>query len=107
MVLKSVGVLSAGKMSGAMCAFLGLFIGAIMALMSVAGVAIQAQGKGGAPAIPAVFVGVAAVIFFPLIYGFFGFIMGIIYAAIYNMLAAFVGGLELEFERPATPINQP
>ena len=53
MVLRSVGVLSAGKVLGTMSAFLGLLLGGIMAVMSFAGVAIQAQGQGGGAAIPA------------------------------------------------------
>jgi hypothetical protein len=107
MVLKSVGVLSAGKVLGTMSAFLGLLIGGVMALLSVAGVAIHAQAQRGGPAIPAIFVGVAAVIFFPIFYGFFGFLSGVIYAALYNMIAAIVGGIELNFERPSNPVTEP
>jgi hypothetical protein len=78
-----------------------------MALMSLAGVALEAQAQGNGPQIPALFFGVAAVILVPLFYGVFGFISGIIYAAIYNLIAAAVGGLELDFERPATYIDAP
>jgi hypothetical protein len=82
--------------------FIGLLIGAFMALMSLAGVAINAQqGQGNAVQIPAIFLGVGALIFVPLFYGVFGFISGIIYAAIYNLLAGVVGGLEMDFERRA------
>ena len=107
MVLKSVGVLSAGKVSGALCALLGLLFGGIVALMSAAGVALQAGPERNAQAIPAIFVGVGAVIFIPLFYGIFGFITGVIYAVLYNVIAGMVGGLELEFERPAATFGGP
>jgi hypothetical protein len=96
MVLKSVGVLSAAKVFGALMALLGLIIGGIMALISAAGVAVNAQQDG--PQLPAMFVGIGAVIFVPVFYGVVGFIMGAIYAALYNFIAGLAGGLELEFE---------
>jgi len=107
MILRSVGVLSAGKVSGVLCALIGLLVGGFMALASLAGVAFNAQAHGGGPQIPAMFVGVAALIFVPIFYGVFGFFMGLIYAALYNLIAGMVGGLELEFERPATTFPAP
>jgi hypothetical protein len=107
MILRSVGVLSAGKVSGALCALIGVLVGGVLAMASLAGVAFNPQGQGGGPAIPAMFLGVAALIFVPLFYGIFGFITGIIYAALYNVIAAMVGGIELEFERPAAPLAAP
>jgi len=107
MILKSVGVLSAGKVSGALCAIIGLFIGAFMALMSLAGMALNAQGQGGGQTLPAVFVGVAAIVFIPIFYGVFGFVSGLIYAALYNVIAGMVGGLEVELEQPPTTFAAP
>jgi hypothetical protein len=72
----------------------------------MAGVALDAQ-RGNGPQIPALFLGAAAVIVIPIFYGVFGFITGIIYAALYNLIAAVVGGLELEFERPVTQVGAP
>jgi hypothetical protein len=102
MVLKSVGVLSAGKVSGTLCALIGILIGGFLALFSLAGVAMQAQGQGGGPQIPAIFLGVGALVIVPIFYGVIGFISGILYAALYNLIAAVVGGIELELERPET-----
>jgi hypothetical protein len=97
MVLRSVGVLSAGKIFGAIGVLVGLLVGGFLALFAAAGVAVQQQGNG--PQIPGMFLGVGALIMVPLFYGFIGFITGIIYAALYNLIAGFVGGIELEFER--------
>jgi hypothetical protein len=40
--------------------------------------------------------GFAMVIFLPIFYAIFGFIGGIISAAVYNLVASFTGGLEFE-----------
>jgi len=103
MILRHVGVLSAGKVMGAITALVGLIVGAMMTLLSLAGAAMQAKGNG--PQLPAMFVGAAAIIAIPVFYGIFGFIMGIIYAAIYNVISGMVGGLELDFEPGPTVVS--
>jgi hypothetical protein len=107
MVLRRVGVLSAGKVFGVMGLIIGLFLGGVMALFAMLGVAIDAQQQGGNQAIPAMFAGVGAVIILPLFYGVFSFISGIIYAALYNLIAHLVGGFELHFERPSSDASLP
>jgi hypothetical protein len=37
-------------------------------------------------------------IFIPIIYGVMGFVFGIIMAAIYNLIAGWIGGIEVEVE---------
>ena len=93
MVLKSIGVFSAGKIMGVMYALFGLIGGALITLFALAGLAGRQQGGP-----EAMMFGAGAIIFLPLIYGVAGFIGGIISAAIYNIVAAISGGLELEFE---------
>jgi hypothetical protein len=44
--------------------------------------------------------GIMAVVVMPIMYGIIGFIGGIIMAAIYNLVAGVVGGLEFDFEQP-------
>jgi hypothetical protein len=51
--------------------------------------------------------GVAAIVVLPIFYGVFGFIIGMIWAAIYNLITGVVGGLELEFERRTTLADAP
>lgn len=101
MVLKRVGVLSCGKIMGFLYAGIGLIAGGIFALVSlVGGVAGLAADEGGG-AIFALFFGVGAVIFLPVFYGVMGFISGVVSAFLYNLVAGWIGGIELEFEGPS------
>jgi hypothetical protein len=100
MILRSVGVFSVGKLMGAMYGLMGLLAGGFISLISVAGVAANMQQQG-ARALPFVALGAGAVIIMPIIYGVLGFILGIISAVIYNMIAAMIGGIEMEFVRRA------
>ena len=97
MVLKRIGVLSCGKVMGTCYAAMGLILGAIFALISLAGVAMPQPPNAAGPPMP-FFFGGAAVIILPIVYGIGGFIGGIILAAIYNLVAGVVGGLELNLE---------
>ena len=98
MVLKSIGVASTGKMLGCLYAIMGLFIGIIFSVMSLA--AGAAGGMKGGAGIEAMF-GVGAVIALPLFYGVMGYIGGILLAVMYNIVAGIVGGIEMEFIHPA------
>jgi hypothetical protein len=98
MKIRSVGVLSVGKIFGAIYALLGLLIGLVFAAIAAMGGAIA--NKQGLPAgLPPAFFGVAAIFFVPIIYGIAGFIGGLIMAGLYNLAAGFVGGIEIDFER--------
>lgn len=63
--------------------------------MAIAGgLASDAPGLAGfGPAI-----GVAAVIFFPILYGGLGFVTTLIAAWLYNLAAGIVGGVELDVQ---------
>lgn len=104
MVVRRIGVLSAGKVLGALYALLGLIIGLfyalfalLFALIGVAGAANSQDaligGAGG------VIFGVLSVVLFPLFYGILGFIGGILSAFLYNLIARFVGGIELDVQQ--------
>ena len=99
MIVKSLGVLSVGKIMGAMYAIIGLIAGAFFSLLSVLGAAAGAQGGAGAEAMLPMVFGFAAVILLPIFYGIMGFIGGIIGAFVYNILASMVGGIEIEFQQ--------
>ena len=102
MILKSIGVLSCGKMMGIVYAILGLVVGGFFALFSLAGVAFQQAPDGNARMMPFMAFGAAAVVILSILYGIIGFIGGIILALLYNAVASVVGGLELDFQS-----NQP
>jgi hypothetical protein len=101
MVLRSVGILSCGKVMGAVSALIGLIIGCFMSLIAVAGIAAANQpGQAGAAGL--VF-GAGAIILLPIFYGIMGFIFGMIYAALYNVIAGVIGGIEMDFTPTADP----
>jgi len=108
MILRRIGVLSCGKVMGVTYAVMGFIFGAIMALASMMGAAInQGANAGNAEAMGIMAVGVFAIVLFPILYGIGGFIGGVIMAAVYNLVAGMIGGLEMEFEHPATTFTAP
>jgi len=98
MVLKSVGVMSCGKIGGTLYGLMGILLGGIFALISTLGLALGQSSSSGAPAWLGAFFGVGSIILFPIIYGIMGFIGGLITAVLYNVLAGFVGGIEMELQ---------
>ena len=101
MQLKRIGVVSLGKVMGAIYAVFGLIAGAFVSLFSLIGGFAGMAGEGSEAA-ASLFVGVlfgaGAIVLFPIFYGVIAFVMGMVIAAVYNVLAATVGGIELELE---------
>jgi hypothetical protein len=98
--IRRISPLQAGKMLGALYACMGLILLPFFALAAVAGAfAPSAEQSAGAPA-PALFAAMmfGFGIFMPIIYGVMGFIGGIIAAALYNVFARWIGGIEVEVE---------
>ena len=92
--LKSVGVLSCGKISGIVYGFMGLILGSILSLVVVLELMpVSLTHRGD---FPDILVGIGAIIFLPIVYAVSGFITGVIAAFIYNLAASFFGGLEFE-----------
>ena len=101
MVIKRVQPLPLGKMLGAAYAALGLIFGLVLSLVSLVmgGIAQTASGpRGFAPAWWMPLFGVGAVVFLPILYGLFGFVGGVIGAAVYNVVARVIGGIVIEVE---------
>ena len=95
--LKRVGVFSCAKVSGILYAALGLILGLLMSLFSLAvGSMMRQYGESGG-IFGAIF-GVGAIIFLPIFYGVLGFLVGALMAWIYNLIASAFGGIEMEFE---------
>ncbi len=99
MVIRRVNPISAAKVNGVLCAILGFVIGAFWSLMIMAlGSLASSSSSDGAigAGVLGMLMGAGAIIVMPIIYGIFGFIGGLIYAALYNLVAKWTGGLEIE-----------
>jgi len=92
-VVKRVGIFSVGKVMGALYALIGLIAGAFISLFSLLGAAV---GGGSTEGIAGAIFGIGAIMIVPLLYGVFGLIGGIIMAALYNLIASMIGGVEIE-----------
>ena len=95
MVLKRIGPLSVAKMAATIYAIFGLAVGAVFSMFSMVGLA---AGPSETPAAIGMLFGVGAVIWLPLFYGAAGFVVALIGAALYNVFANLVGGIELQLE---------
>jgi hypothetical protein len=96
MKIRSVAPLSVGKIFGAIYGALGLLIGLVFALISLVGALAVANQQGGLGGLPPIAFGIAAVIVAPIFYGMIGFLGGVITAAIYNVAAGILGGIEVD-----------
>lgn len=88
--LKGIGVLSLAKVYGSFMGILGLLIGLFVATIDVFLSSIMGTGSG---------MGFLAIIILPVMYGVFGFIIGAIGALLYNLIAGWIGGLELDLKQ--------
>jgi len=76
-------------------AVIGLIVGGIFSLVAIAGgFGANTQGSSMIGAM----IGTGSIIMFPIIYGCMGFIGSLIVAAIYNVLAGAVGGVEVDLQ---------
>jgi hypothetical protein len=93
--IRSVGVLSVAKIMGAMYALIGLIVMPIFLLVGVMG---SMAGGSDNPfgAIGAFAVGILA----PVLYGGMGFVGGAIMAFLYNLMAKWLGGIEVQVQPP-------
>jgi hypothetical protein len=92
-IVKSVGVLSMAKMMGLIYGCLGLILIPFFLLMGLMGTLAGKQQLPFAGMIGLVFAFLA-----PILYGIMGFIMGAIGAALYNLFAKWIGGIEVQVQ---------
>lgn len=93
MVIKRVSPLSCAKIVGVLYAFMGLLFGALLSLLATIGAfAAPDVGTGMLGA----FFGIGAVVFLPIFYGCMGFVTTLIGAALYNVVAGMIGGIEID-----------
>lgn len=96
----SVGVLSAAKMAGAMSFVGGLLVSLIYGFFALILYFLGASAGGdirGLIGIGMLYV-ICSLLVYPFVLGVSGFIGGAIGALIYNLLAAMIGGVEVELE---------
>ena len=93
-VLKSVEPVSAGKILGALYFGLSLIVAPFLIIGSIAG--FSGSSGQGFPFFGSF--GVAFAIAVPFIYGFLGFVVGALFAFLYNLAAKWTGGIEMEID---------
>ena len=94
MTAKRFGILSVAKIAALLYAILGLIAGLFTALFSALFSAV-----GGDGALLGLGLGFFSIIVFPIFYGVLGFISAVIGVALYNLLARWVGGIQVELEQ--------
>jgi hypothetical protein len=99
-ILKSVGVMSVAKILGLLYGCMGLLFVPLFLLFGLMGSLV---GQEKTP-----FAGILGVVFavlMPVLYGGMGFVTGAISALLYNVLAKWMGGFELQLEmRTSVPV---
>jgi ribose/xylose/arabinose/galactoside ABC-type transport system permease subunit len=93
--VRRIGVAQLAKTMGV----LDLLIGLVFAVCFFIFASMMPKGQLG-QAFP--MGGMAMLIFLPLLYGFFGYVIGALIAWLYNLVAGWVGGVELDLE-PVEP----
>lgn len=96
MTITRVGPLSVAKIAGLLGAVIGLIGGAFVSLFSIAGAAFGAGSGDGNGAMFGALFGVGAIVLLPIFYGCMAFVMTLIQAALFNVAAGIVGGVEIE-----------
>ena len=91
--IKRIAPLQLGKMLALLYGIIGLLAIPFFLLMT----SITAQLPEGQRG-PFLAMGAGAAIFAPILYAVLGFIVGVIGAFIYNLVAKWVGGIEVEVE---------
>jgi hypothetical protein len=101
MVIKRVAPVSAAKVAGLIYTLLGLPFALLVWIISLVG--LNYSGMSNSPFLPfspayVVEGGAIAVIILPLVYGFFCFLMTLVGAWLYNLIAGFMGGVSVELQ---------
>ena len=86
-IIKKFGVLSVAKIYALLCGVMGLIVGIFSTILGTA------LGED-----LAIF-GAAGIIIFPIIYGVLGFVAGAVGAWLYNLIAGWVGGVEVKLKK--------
>ncbi len=98
--LSRIGPGSAFKVGGVVYALLGFIVGICVALFSMVAGSLTGMMGPDAPTarMMGLGMGFGAILIFPIMYGIVGGIGGAIGASIYNLVAGWVGGLEVDIK---------
>ena len=94
MVIKRVVPMSVAKVAAVLYAILGIIFGGIISVISLAGSALTPDGDDAG--MMGMLFGAAAVVILPIFYACLGFVMSLLMAALYNLVAGWVGGVEVD-----------
>ena len=97
-IVRRVGPGSAFKIGLVLYGIIGLLLGIVMACVSMVAGSLGGLGQSAVPGarVLGLGMGFGAIIVFPLLYGVMGGVFAAIGAAIYNLVAGWVGGLEID-----------
>ena len=100
-VVKRIGPVSALKIGAIMHGIAGLIVGLVASILTLVGhplanAATRCPIMGEHCPLMGRGVGVAAIIVFPIAYAILGGIVAVLFALIYNLIAGWVGGLEVD-----------
>jgi hypothetical protein len=96
--VKRVGPGSAFKIGLVLYGIIGLLAGIVVAFVSMVAGSLGSLGHSAVPGARGFGLGMGfgAIIFFPILYGLFGGVFAAVGAVLYNVVAGWVGGLEVD-----------
>lgn len=90
--------MSLAKISGLAYAAMGLLFLPLMMIGPLIATLAPSDVQPEAPTGLLLGMGLGFALFMPIIYGLMGFVVGLVGALIYNLIAGWVGGIECQFE---------
>lgn len=90
-VLRKLGVLSVAKVQAVLMAVIGFIMGIFSAISGTIIGTLAGSAALGAS------LGLLSIVIFPVVYAFIGFVGGAISAFLYNLVAGWIGGIEMDF----------
>jgi hypothetical protein len=93
MVIRRVGALSCANVAGLLYLILGFVFGAFVSLLTAGGMMFGEQPGG---MLGRMIFGAGAIVVLPIFYGVLGFVMTLVMAALFNLVAGITGGIEVD-----------
>jgi hypothetical protein len=94
--IKKIQVLSFAKIISLVCIFLGFILGIAVGFLSFVLGSVLGTFTFATLPISGAWLGIAGFVIVPVIFGIAGFILGLLSAWFYNLLAWWVGGIKIE-----------